>query len=287
MVCYRGKLIMKIGKTQLTAFNIVKVITCVIILFIIIAPFMWIFLSTFKLQRDIIRWPPTIWPKHWTAINYITVWERIPLAIYFKNTIIYAVTVAVVSSFIDSLAGYAFARLTFKHRDKIFNILLLTMLVPFQVIMIPLYIESHMLGILNTYWGLIIPRIATAYGIFFMKSFYIGLPKSLEEAGRIDGVGELGIFMRIIFPLTIPAFITNFIFSLTNGWNDLIYPLMMTNSTRMRTISAGLATFIGEGARETGPALAAAFLSMIPLILLYSFSQRYFVEGIAVSGMKE
>ena len=141
------------------------------------------------------------------------------------------------------------------------------MLIPFQIIMIPLYLELHIFHILNTYVGLILPRIASAYGMYFMKSFYMGLPKELEEAARVDGMHEFGIYWKIMFPLCKPA-------------------MMMTNSTKMRTLSAGLAMFVGEGVRETGPALAGALISMLPLLVLYCFAQRFFVEGIAVSGLK-
>lgn len=267
--------------------NVIQVVFCGILLIIILFPFLWLLLSTFKLQKDLIKWPPTILPQRWTIKNYITVWDRIPLATYFKNTIIYSVFTATFATLLDSFAGYAFARLNFKGRDKIFNVVLLTMMVPFQIIMIPLYLELHVVKLLNTYIGLILPHIATAYGIFFMKSFYIGLPMSLEEAARIDGMNEFGIFWKIMFPLTKPAFITYFIFNITGCWNDLLYPLMMTSSAEMRTLSAGLALFVGQGVRETGPAFAAAFLSMLPLIVIYCFGQEYFVEGIAVSGMKE
>lgn len=274
-------------KRKLTVYNVLKVIVCLLVLFIVLFPFAWLVLSTFKVQKDIIKWPPTFWPKKWTIQNYIKVWDRIQLANYIKNTVIFAGAVAVCSSLLDSMAGYAFARLQFKGRETIFNIVLLTMLIPFQIIMIPLYLELNMFGILNTYAGLIIPRMASAYGIFFMRSFYMNLPKELEEAARIDGMSEFGIYRKIMFPLCKPAFITFFIFCLTSNWNDLIYPLMMTNSTRMRTLSAGLAMFVGEGVRETGPALAGALISMLPLWILYCFAQKFFVEGIAVSGMKE
>ena len=160
------------------------------------------------------------------------------------------------------------------------------MLVPFQIIMIPLYIELHIVGILNTFVGLILPRITSAYGIYFMRSFFTGLPKELQEAARIDGMGEFGIFWRIMLPLCKPAFLTFFIFCLTSNWNDLLYPMMMTSSSDMRTLPAGLAMFVGEGVRETGPALAGALISMLPLLVLYCVAQKYFVEGIAVSGMK-
>ncbi|HJD32340.1 MAG TPA: carbohydrate ABC transporter permease [Candidatus Eisenbergiella stercorigallinarum] len=276
---------MKLKKKYI--FEALRVLFCMLLLVIIVFPFLWLVLSTFKVPRDIIKWPPTIWPREWTIENYITVWDRIPLATYFKNTIIYSAFTATLATLLDSFAGYAFARLKFRGRDKIFNLVLLTMMVPFQIIMIPLYLELNMIGILNTYVGLILPHIATAYGIFFMKSFYITLPQSLEEAARIDGMNEISIFWKIMFPLTKPAFITYFIFNITGCWNDLLYPLMMTSSADMRTLSAGLALFVGEGVRENGPAFAAALLSMLPLLVAYCFGQEYFVEGIAVSGMKE
>ena len=272
---------------KIKPYQVIKVVVCLIVLFLILFPFACMILSTFKVQKDIIKWPPTFWPKAWTIKNYIEVWDRIPLATYIKNTVIFAGLVSVCSALLDSLAGYAFARLQFKGKELIFNIVLLTMLIPFQIIMIPLYLELHVFGILNTYVGLILPRAASAYGMFFMRSFYMGLPKSLEEAARIDGMNEFGIFTKIMFPLCKPAFVTFFIFCLTSNWNDLIYPLMMTNSTKMRTLSAGLAMFVGEGVRETGPALAGALISILPLLLLYCFAQEFFVGGIAVSGMKE
>lgn len=274
-------------RRKCTLFNVVKILICLLILFLVFFPLVWLVLSTFKVQKDIIKWPPTLWPKRWTIQNYIKVWKRIPLASYIKNTVIFAGCVSVSSALLDSMAGYAFARLQFKGRNFIFNIILLTMLIPFQIIMIPLYLELHSLKLLNTYAGLIIPRITSAYGIFFMRSFYTNLPKELEEAARIDGMNEFGIFTKIMFPLCKPAFITFFIFCLTSNWNDLIYPLMMTNSTKMRTLSAGLAMFIGEGVRETGPALAGTLISILPLLILYCFAQEFFVEGIAVSGLKE
>lgn len=274
-------------KKKVNKFNVIRVIVCLVVLFLILFPFLWLVLSTFKMQKDIIKWPPTIWPKRWTIQNYIKVWDRIPLASYIKNTVIFAGAVSICSATLDSLAGYAFARLEFKGREMIFNIVLLTMLIPFQIIMIPLYLELNLMKILNTYVGLILPRAASAYGIFFMRSFFMGLPKELEEAARIDGMSEFGIYRKIMFPLCKPAFITFFIFCLTSNWNDLIYPMMMISSTKMRTLSAGLAMFVGEGVRETGPALAGALISILPLLVLYCFAQEFFVEGIAVSGMKE
>ena len=271
---------------RITVSKVAQVIICLLIVFLILFPFAWLVISTFKLQKDIIKWPPTFWPKTWTFNNYVEVFDRIPMARYISNTVIFAGAVSLFSAFFDSLAGYAFAKLDFRGKEVLFNIVLLTMLVPFQIIMIPLYIELHIVGILNTFVGLILPRITSAYGIYFMRSFFTGLPKELQEAARIDGMGEFGIFWRIMLPLCKPAFLTFFIFCLTSNWNDLLYPMMMTSSSDMRTLPAGLAMFVGEGVRETGPALAGALISMLPLLVLYCVAQKYFVEGIAVSGMK-
>lgn len=271
---------------RITVSKVAQVIICLLIVFLILFPFAWLVISTFKLQKDIIKWPPTFWPKTWTFDNYVDVFDRIPMARYISNTVIFAGAVSLFSAFFDSLAGYAFAKLDFRGKEVLFNIVLLTMLVPFQIIMIPLYIELHIVGILNTFVGLILPRITSAYGIYFMRSFFTGLPKELQEAARIDGMGEFGIFWRIMLPLCKPAFLTFFIFCLTSNWNDLLYPMMMTSSSDMRTLPAGLAMFVGEGVRETGPALAGALISMLPLLVLYCVAQKYFVEGIAVSGMK-
>lgn len=271
---------------RITVSKVAQVIICLLIVFLILFPFAWLVISTFKLQKDIIKWPPTFWPKTWTFNNYVDVFDRIPMARYISNTVIFAGAVSLFSAFFDSLAGYAFAKLEFRGKEVLFNIVLLTMLVPFQIIMIPLYIELNIVGILNTFVGLILPRITSAYGIYFMRSFFTGLPKELQEAARIDGMGEFGIFWRIMLPLCKPAFLTFFIFCLTSNWNDLLYPMMMTSSSDMRTLPAGLAMFVGEGVRETGPALAGALISMLPLLVLYCVAQKYFVEGIAVSGMK-
>lgn len=260
---------------------------CLLVMFIVLIPFIWMVSMSFKTDAEIMSFPPSFFPKEFTLKHMTAIWKRIPLLTYIKNTVIFAVGVAFVSVMIDSLAGYAFARIRFRGRELLFSLILLTMMVPFQITMIPLYIETYKLGILDTFVGLILPRAATAYGIFFMRSFFLGLPKDLEESARIDGLHEFGIYTRIMLPLCKPAFITLFIFVLMGNWNDLLYPMMMTSSTKMRTLPAGLAMFVGEGLTEVGPSMAGAFISMVPLFVLYCMAQKYFVQGIAVSGMKE
>lgn len=195
--------------------------------------------------------------------------------------------VTVVSLFFDSMAAYAFSRMQFRGKNILFGIILLTMMIPFQIIMIPLYIEEYKLGILDSFLGLILPRASSAYGIFMLTSFFGSIPKSLDEAARIDGMKERQIYSRIIVPLAKPAFVTLGIYHFMNNWNDLIYPMMLTSSVDKRTLSAGLAILVGSNSIKYGPTLAATVISIAPLMVLFLFCQRFFMEGISTSGMKE
>lgn len=254
---------------------------------IVLLPIVWLFVSSFKSDADVISWPPSFWPKKWVFDQYQYVADAIPIFNMLKNTVIFAGSVTVISLFIDSLAAYAFARMHFKGKNVLFNIILLTMMVPFQIIMIPLYIEEYKLGILDTYAGLILPRIASAYGIYLLSSFFMGIPKSLEEAARIDGMNDFRIYLKIMVPLSKPAFISLGIFHFMNNWNDLLYPMMLTSNVNMRTLSAGLAVLVGSNSIKYGPTLAATAISITPLLILFLFGQRFFMEGITTTGVKE
>lgn len=257
-----------------------------LLLIIVLYPYLWLIVSTFKPGSEIVQYPPTFFAQHYTISSYIQVWNSIPLLAFLKNTVIFAGSVTILSVLFDSAAGYAFARFNFKGKNLIFSFILVTMMIPFQVLMIPLFIEEYKLSILNTYAGLILPRMADAFGIFLMRSFFISLPKELEEAARVDGYNEFQIFYKIMLPLSKPGLITLGIINLMGNWNDLLYPLVLTSSTSMRTISAGLALFVGQRTLEYGPTLAAAAISLLPLVIVYIFAQKYFVQGIATTGLK-
>ena len=265
--------------------KIIRTISMLVILLVIAFPFLWLIISSFKHEKDIISFPPRIFADSYTLDNYIKVWTTIPLLDYIKNTVIFAGGTVITSVFFDSLAGYAFARMRFKGKSVLFY--LLTMMIPFQVFMIPLFIEVNLLGMLDTYAGLIIPRMTTAFGIFMMRSFFITLPDSLEEAARIDGLSEFNIFLKIMLPLSKPTLLSLGIFTLMNSWNDLLYPLILTSSSKMRTLPAGLALFTGQNISFYGPVMAGTVISMLPLLVVYIFAQKYFVQGTAMSGMKE
>lgn len=253
---------------------------------LVLLPLIWQILSSFKPAEEIIQYPPAFFPSRISIEHYIDVWQRIPLFRYSINTVIFAGGVTLCSLLFDTMAAYAFARLEFRFRKPLFFIILITMMVPFQVIMIPLFVESFLLGILDSYIGLILPRASSAFGIFLMYSFFVTLPRDLEEAARIDGLDEYRIFLNIMLPLCRPAVLTLGIILFMNNWNDLIYPLMLTNSTSMRTLSAGLAIFVGDKVISYGPIFAAAVISVLPLLLLFAFMQRHFIQGIATTGMK-
>ncbi|MBC1482040.1 carbohydrate ABC transporter permease [Listeria sp. FSL L7-1485] len=287
MVTEQTILIAENKRKKFSRKKIFTTIGMVLALFIIAFPFLWLLLSSFKFEKDIISFPPKIFADNYTLDNYIKVWSTIPLLDYIKNTVIFAGGTVITSVFFDSLAGYAFARMNFKGKSVLFYFVLLTMMIPFQVFMIPLFLEVNLLGLLDTYSGLIIPRMTTAFGIFMMRSFFITLPSSLEEAARIDGLNEFRIFWKIMLPLSKPTVLSLAIFTLMNSWNDLLYPLILTSSSEMRTLPAGLALFTGQNISFYGPVMAGTVISMLPLLIVYMFAQKYFVQGTAMTGMKE
>ncbi len=262
-------------------------VVLILVALLVLLPIIWLFVSSFKTDADVISWPPAFLPKKWVLTQYQYVISVIPVMNMLKNTVIFAGCVTGISLVIDSLAAYAFARMNFKGKNVIFGIILMTMMVPFQVIMIPLYMEEYLGGILNTYAGLILPRIASAYGIYLLSSFFMGIPKSLEEAARIDGMTDIQIYAEIIVPLSKPAFVSLGIYHFMNNWNDLLYPMMLTSSVEMRTLSAGLAILVGNHSIKYGPTLAATVISVTPLLILFLAGQKFFMEGIATTGVKE
>jgi multiple sugar transport system permease protein len=266
--------------------NIIPALLMVVLLIIVLHPFLWLLVSSFKSEPQLLAYPPKLFDGELIVRNFIRVWGSLPLMSFLKNTIIFACGTALISTFIDSMAGYAFARIRFKGNKHLFILILITMMIPYQAIMIPMFVEVYKFGMLDTYWGLILPRACSAFGIFMMRSFFISLPKELEESGRIDGFNEFQIYWKIMLPLCKPALITLAIFIMMNNWNDLLYPLMLTSSTEMRTLSAGLAFFVGDKAIEYGPTLAASIISLLPLIFVYMLAQKYFVQGVATSGLK-
>ena len=255
--------------------------------FLLLAPLLWMCLGALKSDPEVLSYPPKFFP---VGNNFAKNWENVLKQIDFwgmtVNTAVYAVGTTIPAMLVNALAGYAFARFRFRGKNVLFLLFLATMMIPFQVIMVPLYLEVYYLGWLNSFWGLIIPKVASAYWIFLCRAAFEGLPKDLEDAARIDGLHEFGIFTRIMLPLITPTMITVLLLSINNCWNDLLWPMIVASKSSMRTLSNGLAIFIGNRTDNYSSAFTAATVSMIPMLILYIFGQKYFVAGQATSGIK-
>ena len=276
----------QINRARSITVNIPVTFFLSILALLVLVPILWIILGTFKPEKEIISYPPTFIPQTLTFQNFVNVSERIKIWRYALNSLIYAGGTTLIAMFVNSLAGYVYARYTFKGKTICFLLTLATMMVPFQVIMVPLFLIVFKLGMYDTYWALIIPRVAVATSIFMMRAAFTGLPKELEDAGRIDGLSEFGIYLRIMLPQVKPALICLFILSFNGSWNDLLWPMLAASSTNMRTLANGLALFVGEYTVQYGAAFAGTVISLIPMLLMYIFGQKYFVQGMASSGLK-
>lgn len=227
-------------------FGIPVFVILVILALLVLIPVVWLVFSAFKAEKEIISWPPTFIPEAFTLDNFKDVQDRIDIVQYIINSAIYAGGTTALAVVVNSMAGYAYAFYDFKGKSGFFLMTLATMMVPFQVIMVPLFLVVFKLGMYDTYWGLIIPRVAVAGSIFMMRAAFSGIPKELAEAARIDGLSEFGIFWRIMMPQVKPAAITLIILSVNGSWNDLLWPMIVTSSSNMRTLANGLALFIGR-----------------------------------------
>lgn len=278
---------MKVYRVKEGAYQGAVFIFLSILALTVLLPVLWMVFSAFRPPNQITIYPPNFFPRSWTFFNFTEVFRLIPIGRYVINTVVYAVVVTAVSLLFNSMAGYAFARMDFKGKNVLFTILMASMMIPFQVIMIPLFMEIFFMGLFGTYIGLFLPKFAAVIGIFFMRSFFATLPKQLEEAGRIDGLSEFGIFFRIMLPLCKSALMTQAVLSLTGCWNDLLWPLLMTNDPSRRMLANGVIYFVGQDVTDYGPAFAAGVISVLPLFFVFVFGQKYFVGSIVSTGLKD
>ena len=258
----------------------------IILTLLVLVPVIWMVFSAFKPEKEIISWPPTFIQNSFTLENFTDVHDRIDILRYILNSVIYAGGTTALAVVVNCMAGYAYAFYDFKGKTGMFLMTLATMMVPFQVIMVPLFLVVYKMGMYDSYWGLIIPRVAVAGSIFMMRAAFTGIPKEMAEAARIDGLSEYGIFWKIMMPQVKPAVITLIILSVNGSWNDLLWPMIVTSSTEMRTLANGLALFIGQNTIEYGAAFAGALISLLPMFVLYMFGQKYFIEGMSSGGLK-
>ncbi len=251
-----------------------------------LVPFYWMVISSLKENKDVFSVPMQWWPEvfHWE--NYQRIWDRIPLLTYFKNTAKLTIITTIIQLCTSCFAAYGFTKCRFKGRDTIFLMYVTTIAVPWQVYMIPQFVLISKMGLNDTHLGLILMQSFSAFGVFLIRQFYLSIPNELCEAARIDGLNEYGIFRKVVFPLGKPAMATLTIFTFTNVWNDFMGPLIYLKTQEKKTVQLGIRTFISQYGADYAYIMAASVCSLIPVVIIFLSCQRFFVEGVAASGIK-
>ena len=253
---------------------------------VMLFPFAWMLSSSFKPDADIFSFPIQWIPQTLLPQNYLRVWQSIHYGQLLSNTIFLAVMITLLQIVTSTLAGYAFAKIPFPENRIVFLCYLATLMVPFQVVMIPQFVTIRLLGLMNSLWAIVLIQAFNPFGVFLMRQFFLNIPMELSEAARIDGLNEFGIYTRIILPLSKPAIAALAIFTSVAVWNDFLTPLIYLNSSSKWTIQLGLRSLFAEYSADYGGVMAGAVLSILPVLLVFLFLQRYFIEGIAMSGIK-
>ncbi len=255
-------------------------------LIITLAPFFWMLSTSLKTRAGIFTMPPQWIPDEPTLMHYGRLFDEVDFLRSFLNSTIVAISVTVLGLFFNSLAGYAFAKYRFPGRDRIFAILILSLMVPGQVTMMPVFLILRSVGLINTYLGLIITGTISVFGIFLVRQFVQTIPNDLIEAARIDGCSEFGIYLKVILPLCKPVLATLGIFTFMASWNEFLWPLIVMVREEMYTLPVALAALEGQYATDYGLVMAGAVVVVIPVIIVFLLAQKYIIEGISTTGLK-
>ncbi|WP_188733058.1 carbohydrate ABC transporter permease [Oceanobacillus neutriphilus] len=248
-------------------------------------PFLWMISSAFKPENEILAIPPTIFPENPTFDNFIKLFTEMNFLVYLKNTLI-IVAVSSVGLLFNGMAGYGFAKFEFKGKEKLFYLVLATMMIPGQVTMIPVYLLLNEMGLTNTMSGIILPGLVAAFNIFLFRQFMATIPTSLIEAARLDGAGEFYIFFRLIIPVAKPIFAVQAVLMFIAAWNSFLWPLIIANDESLYTLSVGLSLLKGQYANNFALQMAGAAFMVVPIMIIFGFFQKYIVEGFTMSGIK-
>lgn len=249
-------------------------------------PLVWMLSASFKLDSEVFSVPIRWIPETFHFENYARIWEKIPFSQFTFNSFKLSIIVTAVQVLTCSFAAYGFTKCRFRGRDTLFLCYVATIAIPWQIYMLPQYSMMQKLGLVDTHLGYVLMQAFAAFGVFLLRQFYQGIPDDLLEAARIDGLSEYGSYFRIVLPLAKPALATLTIFTFVTIWNDFMGPMIYFNSERNKTIPLGIRMFIGQYSTEYQLIMAASVVSLIPVFVLYIFCQRYFVQGIATSGLK-
>ena len=261
--------------------------------FVLVAPLLWMLLTSLQTTAEANRFPPVLIPHHWRFANYIDAWHTAPFGTFFLNSALVTLVVVISNLVVCSLAGYAFARVRFLGRKALFLTLMATLMVPFQVTMIPVFLivkwfgdnVSPFLGI-NHLGALMLPNLATAFGIFFLRQFFQTVPVELEDAARVDGTSRIGVLFKIVLPLSMPAMSTLAALTILTSWNDFLWPLIVITSQDQMTVPLGLSYFQGAHSTNWPLLMAGNVMSLLPMLLVFVVAQRYFVQSVAGTGLK-
>jgi multiple sugar transport system permease protein len=249
-------------------------------------PMFWMVSASFMPAGQANTFPPRLLPDGATLEHYRALFTRLNIARYLLNSTIVAVSVTTISLLVNSMAGYAFAKLRFRGRNRVFRLLATGLVIPVQVSMLPLFLLLRELGLINTYWGVIIPGMASIFGIFLIRQYALSIPDELIDAARVDGASEFRIYWSIILPVVRPILATLAIWTFLSTWNDFMWPLIVLSDDSMFTLPVALANLSGERALDTELMMAGAVLTVLPVLLVFIFLQRYFVDGITMGSVK-
>jgi multiple sugar transport system permease protein len=271
----------RVAASVILTYLVIAVVTLVMLL-----PFAWMLSASLKLSRDVFIFPIQWIPSEPRWQNYVDIWTKVPLAQFIYNTSKLTIIVTVLQLLTSSFAAYAFAKLHFPYKNTLFLGYLATIAMPWQVYMVPQFLLMREFGLNNTHLALICLQAFTAFGVFLMRQFYMSIPTELCEAARIDGMNEYQIWARIMLPLSKPALSTLVIFTFVTTWNDFLGPMIYLTKTELKTIQIGLRMFISQYSAEYGLIMAASVVALIPVLIVFLSLQRFFVEGVASSGLK-
>ncbi|MGG6312842.1 carbohydrate ABC transporter permease [Paenibacillus macerans] len=252
---------------------------------LMLLPFVWMVLSSFKPESEVAQIPPTLWPQQFTLDNFRELFENMQFGIYLRNTLI-IVLFSFLGLFLNALAGFAFAKYKFKGRDGLFYLVLATMMIPGQVTMIPVYLILNVMGLTNTMIGIVLPGLVGAFGIFLFRQFMTTIPDELLEATRLDGAGEFRIFLQIALPISKSILAVQGILTFIGGWNSFLWPLIIANDEKLYTLSVGLQLLKGQYGGDYALQMAGSAFMVVPIIIIFIIFQKHIIENYSISGMK-
>jgi multiple sugar transport system permease protein len=258
----------------------------VVVALLVLVPFAWMLSSSLKRDNQVLTVPIRWIPEEFRWTNFVEIWDRIPLATYLGNSAFLAVTITLLQLLTGSFAAYGFSKVRFPGRDALFLAYIGTIAVPWQAYMVPQYIMMQRMELTNTYWSIILLQAFGAFGVFLMRQYYMSIPDELCEAARIDGLSEYGIYWRIILPLSKPALASLALLTFVNTWNDYMGPFIYLTSNELWTVQLGLRSFVGQYDAEYAMIMTGAVLSVLPILVVFLLGQRYFIRGIATTGIK-